>query len=689
MLNPKRLSLSHRLALGLASMAAILAVVVFVTIYRAEANLRQTHAITERQLPLADATNEIARAVAASTSALRGWVLLGDDSFRHERQTVFQEQIEPAVATLTSLLDDADERLQQQLQHVNAEIDVMRRLQDEIELVAMQPENIPARQLFAEDAEPQAEIMGEALTKMIDLEKFQKPSDLRRQILLALAETQGSVERTTSNIRAFLLTGDSRFKEVIDAHWTRAVTRQQELFMTDFAFSEEQKLEWSSFSKAFQSFKPYPAKIVALRDRDDWNLAQHRMRYELDTHKAELSAKLESLRAQQREILANEVTLLLDGNKQLVWVAWTSLGIGLLLALLVGISMNRSVLGSVRQLADTMQKVQEDGALYRRANAETNDEIGLAASAFNNLLASWQQMVLSVNGFVEQLVTLSRETRTANVSTLENMHDQRSQTRSIADALQNLRVSVEQVANSAAANAEVATKADAEAQTSMQIVNESRDAVTALSKELGEASQEVTRLTEDSAKIGDVLSVVQGIADQTNLLALNAAIEAARAGDVGRGFAVVADEVRTLAQRTQESVNSVGETVNSIQTRVGAVVNALERGRQRMQETDERSALVAEALDNIVNSFSATKSMNDQMLAATLEKQRVSSSISDSAGEINQFADKTVVIAERAVNASEQLSELSADLHRLFEGFEVEQSSFENCESSAAAAVAS
>ena len=689
MLNPKRLSLGHRLALGLASMAAILAVVVFVTIYRAEANLRQAHAITERQLPRADATNEIARAVAASTSALRGWVLLGDDGFRHERQAVFQERIKPAVATLTSLLVDADEHLQQQLRHVNAEIEVMRRLQDEIELVAMQPENIPARQLFAENAEPQAEIMGEALTKMIDLEKFQKPSDLRRQILLALAETQGSVERMTSTIRAFLLTGDPRFKEAIDTHWTRAVTRQQELFMTDFAFSEEQKLEWSSFSEAFQSFKPYPEKIVALRDRDDWNMAQHRMRYELDTHKAELSAKLESLRARQREILANEVALLLDGNRQLVWVAWTSLGIGLLLALLVGVSMNRSVLGSVRQLADTMRKVQEDGVLYRRANAETNDEIGLAAHAFNSLLGSWQQMVLSVNGFVEQLVTLSRETRAANVSTLDNMHDQRSQTRSIADALQNLRVSVEQVANSAAANAEVAAKADAEAHTSMNIVNESRDAVTALSKELGEASQEVARLTEDSARIGDVLSVVQGIADQTNLLALNAAIEAARAGDVGRGFAVVADEVRTLAQRTQESVNSVGETVNSIQTRVGAVVDALERGRRRMQETDERSALVAEALENIVKGFSTTKSMNDQMLAATLEKQRVSSSISDSADEINQFADKTVVIAERAVSASEQLSELSADLHRLFEGFEVEQASLENRESSDTAAVAS
>ncbi|WP_235894073.1 methyl-accepting chemotaxis protein, partial [Oceanidesulfovibrio indonesiensis] len=39
-----------------------------------------------------------------------------------------------------------------------------------------------------------------------------------------------------------------------------------------------------------------------------------------------------------------------------------------------------------------------------------------------------------------------------------------------------------------------------------------------------------------SAKIGDITSVIDGIAFQTNILALNASVEAARAGDHGRGF---------------------------------------------------------------------------------------------------------------------------------------------------------
>jgi methyl-accepting chemotaxis protein len=665
------LSLRVRLGLGLAAMVLILAGVVVTTIHRVDSNLDQTRNMTAHRIPMLETVDDLVRAVQGATSALRGWVLTGDPHFRDQRQAYFDDTIEPALQAMRQLLDRAPFAESTDLPWIEQSLRQLRDLQESIETLAHQPDNVPAERLFIEHAAPEAEIMADTLGKMISLEKFEAPNDLRRQILLALAETQGAVTRAVSSIRAYLLTGDDAWVAEFDTHWTRARTRKQELFMVDFAFTQEQQGEWQAFSNAYRAFAPQPAEIFALRAQADWNRARHRLQHELLPAQRTLSERLLALRLDQVEALSAEAAELVSGNRNLIWISWGMLGAGVLLAIVIGASVNRSVLRSVRELADVIRLVQEEGCLYRRATADTKDDIGLAAKAFNGLTASWQQMVLSVNAFVGGLVELGEETRAVSVATLDNVQAQRERTRSIAEALRKLQDMVERITQSAQSNAASTQRADTEANASMRIVTGTRHAIAALSQEMGEAGEQVARLHDDSSRIGDVLQVVQDIADQTNLLALNAAIEAARAGEVGRGFAVVADEVRTLARRTQESVNGVGETVANVQQRVAAVVDAIERGRTRLAETESRSADVEQALARIVEASAMVKGMNDEILEAVLNKQRLAQEISDSAGEINLSGDRTVQQVEQAVDTARRLAEVSSNLDQLFAEFRV------------------
>ena len=123
----------------------------------------------------------------------------------------------------------------------------------------------------------------------------------------------------------------------------------------------------------------------------------------------------------------------------------------------------------------------------------------------------------------------------------------------------------------------------------------------------------VEGLSGQAAQIGEVVTMIQGIASQTNLLALNATIEAARAGASGKGFAVVASEVKALAEQTAKATDQIRVQITATQSATREAVSAIGSIQGTIRALDEVSAAIAAAVEE---QSAVTREMSGSMHTA-------------------------------------------------------------------------
>ena len=148
----------------------------------------------------------------------------------------------------------------------------------------------------------------------------------------------------------------------------------------------------------------------------------------------------------------------------------------------------------------------------------------------------------------------------------------------ITAAMEELARTASQIAENAARQAELAARAEASGDAGSAAVFEAVSGVEEVQKRISAIASRADALGTRSKEIYRVLDLITEIAQETHILSLNAAIEAAAAGADGRRFSVVAEEVRHLAQRSQESVESVRNLLDEFSSSIRATIVATEEG---------------------------------------------------------------------------------------------------------------
>ena len=335
--------------------------------------------------------------------------------------------------------------------------------------------------------------------------------------------------------------------------------------------------------------------------------------------------------------------------------------------------LSRSIINSIKKITTAMDRIADDsdGDLTQRLPIQGNDELTALATSFNRLFNKLHGAIKYVGDASTTIKATSDNLSGITEKSSAGFHQQNSSLNHVAEIIKGISERSSSVSDNAKQAANMAAEASAETAVNQTSVSNTISAIGAMAKNVNTASEVVSRLQDESDRIGSVIDVIGSIAEQTNLLALNAAIEAARAGEQGRGFAVVADEVRTLASRTQESTQEINQMIERLQSGVKEASSVMESSRSDTENTLEQAGKTGESLQNIATAVSGITSMTNQISDLVGNQFSAVQEANESINDVMTMTGEYSASVENIINEVGTLSVQGDSLKQQMSGFKL------------------
>ncbi|MDD5284989.1 MAG: methyl-accepting chemotaxis protein [Desulfuromonadaceae bacterium] len=345
-------------------------------------------------------------------------------------------------------------------------------------------------------------------------------------------------------------------------------------------------------------------------------------------------------------------------------------GVAVLASVLLSIWISRSITSPVKELMMVTEGFG-NGDFSRRMDESRKDEFGELAVHLNNATSKLGEITTHLTQSIKRLSESSEDLLATSEELHKGAEEQAFQTEQSVTAMTEITCTINDMAKNASDAASSSKDSLDTATVGKEVALKTVKGMKEISDFVMEASSTISKLSDSSEKIGEILNTINDIADQTNLLALNAAIEAARAGEQGRGFSVVADEVRKLAQRTGEATHEIAAIVHEIQFDTSRSVSAMNSGKARVEEGVKLSDEASKSLLAILGASERGVHMAQMISTATNDQSAASEGVSRGMEKIANITSRQKKSTDGIKHSSEVLSTIANELNIMASWFKV------------------
>ncbi len=666
-----RFRIRSKLWFGFGLLMIILTAISFTTLLGMSSVNNSVNNVVRMSQPMVLASMELVDALDQANSAL-GFYLLSHEESEKQVYLTSLKKLKQLLATIKGFpATKSSSHIQKNIAEIEKNIKIYSLYKNEMLVLAVDfNKNFKGIGLSAQKMNPLAREIQQSFSEMLLSEENEEVTLERRPLLIDIMKIRLHWLNIINSTRSYMAFRGQPSLDNLKIFRSAVLADLKKLISYGELITFEQEEALNLAKTNIKRYYVLLDKMISIHSSAQWRSDSYIIRTKLAPLVHKIKTQITSL-INNEKIKSNELLKDLETKvDSITTLVLTLLILGLVLgagsAAFITYLITKPLGDAVSALTDI---AEGEGDLTSRLNVSGRDEIADLGRSFNNFVSKIQTAISDVAVATTQLASAADKMAAITVDTREGAGRQQSETDLVATAMNEMTVTVQEVAKNAITAADAAQQADNYAEEGRNTVTQTIDSIDALAREVEMAANVIQIVEQDSDKIGSVLEVIKGIAEQTNLLALNAAIEAARAGEQGRGFAVVADEVRTLASRTQQSTQEIQLMVESLQTGSKNAVSAMESGQSKAKVTVEQASEAGTALHHITQSVGDINQMNNQIAEAAKQQGEVAEEINQNIINITDVANETANGADQLSSASSELANLSNDLQTLIGRF--------------------